>query len=108
MRLRALTRQIIQTGTDQTAVNSWIGRRLPGLLTRAGLVEVEIEPLVSIERQSNGSVTPLLMRFARVAVEERVITAAQHRQWLDQLYQLEVDGEFLVGVTHYFIWGTVE
>ncbi len=104
---RALTRLIVQTGTDQTAANAWVGRRLPGMLTRAGLIDVQIEPVVSLERRSTGSVTPLLMRWAQVATDVGVITAAEQGRWQDQLYQLEVQGEFLVGVTHYFIWGTV-
>jgi len=103
---RELTRRIIQTGTDQTAVNAWVGRRLPGMLTRAGLSDVQIKPLTIFERQSSGAAVRYIVRWVDVAAELGAITADERKRWLDQLYAEETQGGFLVGVTYLFVWGT--
>jgi ubiquinone/menaquinone biosynthesis C-methylase UbiE len=103
---RALTRRIIQAGTDNTAVNAWVGRRLPGLLAAAGLVEVQIRPFVSLERNRDGAAVRYILRWVEVATELERITPAEREQWLDALEGETQRGGFLVGVTHFFVWGT--
>ena len=103
---REITRRIIQVGTDQTAINAWVGRRLPGMLRRAGLEGVQIEPFVSIDRESTGSVVRYILRWSEVAVDLGAISPVERQRWLDQLYEEESAGGFLVAVTHFFAFGT--
>ncbi len=103
---RALTRRIVQVGTDETAVNAWVGRRLPGLLTRAGLADVQVRPFVRLDRQASGSAVLFIVRWADVAVELGAITPHERDIWVNALYAQEAEGGFLIGVTHLFTWGT--
>jgi ubiquinone/menaquinone biosynthesis C-methylase UbiE len=103
---REITRRIIQTGTDRTAINAWVGRRLPGLMTRGGLRDVEVQPLTILERQSSGATLQYLLRWAEVAADVGAITPDQHQRWLDELHEEEAQHGFLVGVTYLFAWGT--
>ena len=102
---RALTRRIIAAGTDDTAVNAWIGRRLPGLLEAAGLGQVQIRSFPTIERDPAGAVVRYLLRWVDVATELGRITADERQQWLADLERETRHGGFLVGVTHLFVWG---
>jgi ubiquinone/menaquinone biosynthesis C-methylase UbiE len=103
---RDLTRRIIQTGTDRTAVNAWVGRRLPGLLTRGGLMDVAVQALTIFERQSTGAAVQYILRFADVAAEVGSISPDERQRWLDDLHEEEAQSGFLVGVTYLFAWGT--
>jgi hypothetical protein len=102
---RELTRRIIQTGTDQTAINAWIGRRLPAVLNRAGLVDVQITPFTALERRLSGPAVRFILRWADVAADLRTISSDERQRWLKQLHDQEAEEGFLVGVTHLFIWG---
>jgi ubiquinone/menaquinone biosynthesis C-methylase UbiE len=103
---RGLTRRIVHVGTDQTAINAWVGRQLPGMLTRAGLVDVQIKPFARLDLQSSGPIVRFILRWADVAAELGAITAEEREGWINQLYAEEAHSGYLVGVTHLFVWGT--
>ena len=103
---RELTRRIVQTGTDQTAINAWVGRRLPGMLSRAGLLDVQIKPLVILERRFSAPTVRFILRWVDVAADLGAINGQERQRWLEQFQEQEADDGFLIGVTHLFAWGT--
>src|SRR5439155_14861859 len=104
---RELTRRIIQVGTDETAINAWVGRALPGLLIGAGLSDVAIKPFTILERRLDGAVVRYVLRWADVAAELGAVTADERQRWLDDLQREESGQSFLAGVTYFFAWGTI-
>ncbi|MGZ6296023.1 MAG: methyltransferase domain-containing protein [Candidatus Limnocylindrales bacterium] len=104
---RELTRRIVTAGSDLSAVDSWIGRRLPRLLQAHGLADVGVRAFVSLERDPHGFLgTNGGPRWADMAVQAGRISEAERGSWLRQLDAVIASGGFLAGITQLFSWGT--
>jgi arsenite methyltransferase len=103
---RALTRRIIAAFSDQAAVDGWLVRRLPGLLRRAGLLEVGARAFAPIEQDPTGFYARMAARAAEVAAQAGAITDEERERWLDELAVTGAAGDSLVGRVHVFCWGT--
>ncbi|HET7341559.1 MAG TPA: methyltransferase domain-containing protein, partial [Methylomirabilota bacterium] len=74
---RALTRRIVAAASDATAVNGWLGRQLPSLFHRAGLVDVRARGFFPIETELKSFYGRMADRCAEVAVKVGAITGAE-------------------------------
>ena len=100
---RAVTRAVLKHFCDSIR-NGWIGRQLPRLFRRAGLVEVRVEPMTST--QTNFARWLALFEIethARRAQEGGLITAEGVGAWLAQLAQAGQEGAFLMGATSFLV-----
>jgi arsenite methyltransferase len=103
---RALTRRIIAAFSDQASVDGWLVRRLPGLLRRAGLLEVGARAFAPIEQDPEGFYARMAVRASEVAVQAGAVTADERERWLGELAATWAAGDGLVGRVHVFCWGT--
>jgi ubiquinone/menaquinone biosynthesis C-methylase UbiE len=106
---RHLARRVLDTRCDALR-NGWIGRQLPGLLRRQGLLDIEIHPTVTYYASAGQQDDPEqvarksiiagdLRRSAAEAERCGVISAEESRTFLAELETLEQAGEFfLAGV----------
>jgi SAM-dependent methyltransferase len=102
---RALTRRIVAAFSDHAAVDGWLVRRLPGLLSRAGLTHVAARAFLPLEREPDGFYGRMAVRAADVAAQMGAITEAERERWLAQLHAEQAAGNFLGGRVHVFCWG---
>ncbi len=103
---RALTRRIVAAFSDQNSVDSWLGRRLPGLLAMAGLREVRVRGFVSLGRDPSGFHAGQAKRAAEVAAKTGAVSDEERRRWLEGLDAEQAAGRFLAGLVSIFAWGT--
>jgi SAM-dependent methyltransferase len=103
---RALTRRIVAASSDHLLVDGWLARRLPSLLTAAGLEDVGVRAFTPLERDPAGFAARLAERRAAVARQAGAISPDEQRAWLDALHAEQTAGRFLGGQTHLFVWGT--
>ncbi len=101
----ALTRRILQHGADYNVLDGWCGRKLPGLLVRHGLNNVQCWPFVYAERDSQSYLITIAERFAALAIAHDVVTDAEARVWLQELYDRAVEGSFFASLNYYFAFG---
>lgn len=102
---RTLTRRIVAAASDHAAVDGWLARRLPGLLGRAGVVDVQARAFMPLERTPGSFYGQLAERAAEVAARAGAITAAERDAWLRALRAEVTAGGFLGGRLHIFAWG---
>ncbi len=102
---RALTRRIVAAHSDHGVTNGWLGRRLPGLLTGAGLHEVQVRAFTPLEQDPTGFYAGTAERAAELAAQIGAITDAERHRWLETLRAEQAAGRFLAGRTHLFVWG---
>ncbi len=103
---RDLTRRIVAAWSDNSLVDGWLGRRLPGLMEEAGLQDVRMRAFTPIERGTTGFYVGLVERAAEIAVTVEAITSEEHRRWLTALRAEQAAGRFVAGLTQLFVWGT--
>jgi ubiquinone/menaquinone biosynthesis C-methylase UbiE len=103
---RALTRRIVAARADHGIVDSWLARRLPGLLAEAGLHDIRVRAFTSLERDPNEFYATWAEAAARQALDSGTITEQEHADWLDTLRVEQAAGRFLAGQTHLFTWAT--
>jgi ubiquinone/menaquinone biosynthesis C-methylase UbiE len=103
---RDLTRRIVAAASDHSSVDSWLVRRLPGLLADAGLVDVRARAFMPLEREPGGFYAGLAERSAETAEKAGAITSAERARWVADLRQTQETGRFLGGRLHIFVWGT--
>jgi ubiquinone/menaquinone biosynthesis C-methylase UbiE len=103
---RALTRRVVAAFSDHGSVDGWLARRLPGLLTEAGLRDVRVCGFTSLERGGSGFYTWSARRAAEVAVETGAISSEEQQAWLSTLQSEQASSRYLVGMTQLFVWGT--
>jgi arsenite methyltransferase len=101
----ALTRRILQHGADFNVVDGWCGRKLPGLLVRHRLDNVQCWPFVYAERDSHSYLITIAERFVALALKHDVVTDAEGRAWLQELYDRAVEGTFFASLNYYFAFG---
>jgi SAM-dependent methyltransferase len=102
---RALTRRIIAALSDHAAVDSWLARRLPGLLARAGLRDIRARAFMPLDQDPAGFYASLAGRAAEVATQTGAITVEERRRWLEALQAEVAAGGGLFGRLHLFVWG---
>ena len=102
-----LTRKILQFGADYNVLDGWCGRKLPGVLVRHGLRDVQCLPFVYSERDAKSYLITIAERFAALAVRHGVVSEAHGQAWLQELYERAVDGTFFASLNYYFAFGTV-
>ena len=100
-----LTRKILQHGADYNVVDGWCGRKLPGLLVKRGLANVQCWPFVYAERDSQSYLITIAERFAALAVIHEVVTEEEARIWLQELYDRAAAGTFFASLNYYFAFG---
>lgn len=100
-----LTRRILQHGADFNVIDGWCGRKLPGLLVRHKLNNVQCWPFVYAERDSQSYLITIAERFAALAVRHNVANEAEARRWLQELYDRAVEGSFFASLNYYFAFG---
>ncbi|MFQ6029882.1 MAG: methyltransferase domain-containing protein [Dehalococcoidia bacterium] len=103
---RELTRRIMASFSDNTAVNGWLARQLPGLLLGLGLTDVRVRAFLPLEREEGSFHAGLAERAAGVAAQVSAITSVERDRWLDELHSEIAAGNFLGGRLHLFAWGT--
>lgn len=103
---RALTRRIVAAYADHAFMDSWLARRLPGMLGAAGLTGIGIRAFTTLERDPDGWFARLTAARAEVAARVGAITARECEVWLAQLEAERAAGRFLAGQTSLFVWGT--
>ncbi len=101
-----LTRKILQHGADYNVLDGWCGRKLPGVLVRNGVRDVQCWPLVCCERDSRSYLITIAERFAALATCHGVIDAEESQLWLQELHDRAVEGTFFASLNYYFAFGT--
>jgi len=102
---RALTRRIVAAFSDHSTVDGWLVRRLPGLLSRAGLTHVAARAFLPLEQEPDGFYGRMAARAVDVAAQTGAITESEREGWLDALRAEQAAGSFLAGRVHIFCWG---
>lgn len=101
----ALTRKILQHGADYNVLDGWCGRKLPGLLVRHGVQNVQCWPFVYAERDTQSYLITIAERFAALAANNGVVTDTEAKAWLQELYDRGADGTFFASLNYYFAFG---
>jgi ubiquinone/menaquinone biosynthesis C-methylase UbiE len=102
---RALTRRIVAAASDGTAVDGWLGRRLPRLFKQAGLTGVRVRGFFPLETEGRTFYANLAERSAEVALQAGAITDAERRAWLTAFRAQHDQGPIVAGRLHIFVWG---
>jgi len=102
---RPLTRRIVAANSDYASVEGWLGRRLPRLLTRAGLVDVRVRAFTTIEVGPSGFHATAAEWAADTAVQVNAISEDERQAWLTALHAEQEAGEFVASLTKLFVWG---
>lgn len=102
---RALTRRIVAAASDATAVDGWLSRRLPLLLSRAGLEDVRVRGFFPLEADPRGFYADMMERAAEAALKIGAIAESEYRGWLDALHAEQTRGPVIAGRLHIFAWG---
>jgi hypothetical protein len=102
---RPLTRRIVAALSDHGAVDGWLVRRLPGLLSQAGLTHVGARAFLPLQREPDGFYGRAAVRAVDVAAETGAITTSEREGWLAALRAEQAAGNFLSGRVHIFCWG---
>jgi SAM-dependent methyltransferase len=102
---RALTRRVVAAMSDHAAVDSWLARRLPGILTDLGLVDVRARGFMPLEREAGTFYAGMAERAANLAAETHAITTDERDRWLAGLHGEIAAGRFVGGRLHIFTWG---
>jgi ubiquinone/menaquinone biosynthesis C-methylase UbiE len=100
---RALTRRIINVHADARFASPWIGRAVPALLEQAGVSQVQVRGLPTLDRDATGYGALAVRTRAEFAVQAGAISAQERDNWLAQLDAQP--GSFLAGATYIFSWG---
>ena len=102
---RVLTRRIIAAASDATAVDGWVGRRMPSLFEQGGLKDIHVRGFFPLETDPRGFYASLANRSAETALRSGAITEAEHSNWLEALHAQQLRGPVIGGRLHIFTWG---
>lgn len=103
-----LTRTILQHGADYNVRDGWCGRKLPGLLVRHRLRDVQCWPFVYSERDSQLYLITIAERFAALAASRGAVSDAAAKAWLQELYERAHDGTFYASLNYYCSFGRTD
>lgn len=101
---RELTRRIVAAFSDHSAVNSHLVRRLPGILSERGIVDVQARGLMSLERGA-GFYSNMAERAAQLAAKVGAVTTVEADAWMNDLHEQLRNNTFMGGRLHIFVWG---
>ncbi|MBI3967315.1 MAG: methyltransferase domain-containing protein [Chloroflexi bacterium] len=104
---RVTTRRIVAAYSDHGVADGWLARRLPSLLTAAGVSGVRVRAFTALEQDVTGHRAKSIAQRAALAVRTGVITESDYQRWVDILATEQQVGRFLAGSTYLFAWGTV-
>ncbi len=102
---RRLTRRVLD-GVSEHITQPWMGRELPGLFHRAGLIDPSVAVETTWSRDRSTATDRPCPQLAAGALDEGAITTDEARRWLDQLAQAADHGEFLWGTTGFAVGAT--
>jgi len=97
----AVVRSVIDTLITNTT-NPFSGRRIPGLLSKAGLVVDEVGSHALVQERTVGAGT-LVAKIATLAAARGAITAAQREQLLAELDAGAASGDIHLSVTMFAV-----
>ncbi len=100
---RELTRRVV-VGAADAIVNGGLARRLPGLFTEAGLMDVRVRAFTPIEQDPASYYARNAELRVNMAVRIGAVSEEERERWLAGLRTELAEGRFLAGVTHLFIW----
>ena len=102
---RALTRRIVAASSDAIAVDGWLVRRVPLLLTQVGIGDIRVRGFFPLETDPHSFYGQVPERIADVALKAGAITAAEHAGWLEALHAEQARGPVVAGRLQIFVWG---
>jgi hypothetical protein len=104
---RALTRRILNFSSDRH-IEGWSGRRLAPLFRDCGIVEVFVEPVVTVDEGFDGPQwVGFLHQRAEMALAASVVSDAEASEWLDAIERAVVRRRYFFSVTQFVVWGDV-
>lgn len=102
---RRVTRRILNHSADRS-LDSWIGRRLPGMFAAAGFSEVVAQPMLLTDQGAEDRAwLEFLMERADMALEAAVITRDDYAAWTDGLNNAFAAGTFFFAVVQFAVLG---
>jgi SAM-dependent methyltransferase len=102
---REVTRRIVAAASDATAVDGWLGRRLPRLFVQAGLDDVRVRGFFPLDTERGSFYANLAERSADVAVKAGAISDAERNVWVAAFHAQHEQGPIVAGRLHVFVWG---
>lgn len=102
---RELTRRVLHWRCDHYGGNNWSGRQLWRQMSTAGLSNVRVEPIVSVARGEQDSLTLSLLRAAQVARDGGEITPIEHDVWVAELRAALSAGSFFASIVYFMVIG---
>lgn len=100
-----ITRKILNYGCDTTP-NGWIGRQLPALFAKAGLVSITVVPITFVLTDFAAADNVFqLQRMATGAHQSGVVSASEAATWLKTLEKVSQAGQFFSAVMGFIIKG---
>ena len=103
---RQLTRRIVAAFSDHAAVNADLARRVPGILAKLGLGQVESRGFMPLERGPGTFYATMAERAGEVAAQTGAIGAEELTRWRAALHAAFESGHFIAGRLHLFIWAS--
>jgi SAM-dependent methyltransferase len=98
---RELTRRLVIYDSDQRFADGWTGRRLRGLFLDAGLTDVEVQVLPTVDDTEGSYLQGRAERLALRAAEMGVIGPDQAERWIDELREVAARGRFFSSINYY-------
>lgn len=102
---RAVVRKVLHFDCDNDTRDGWIGRQLPLMFKSTGLVNVDVETgVVVFDPQQFG---PYFLEIGRSALQNNVITTAEHDYWQSEIEGLLGRDELFCTITYFMVMGRV-
>jgi ubiquinone/menaquinone biosynthesis C-methylase UbiE len=102
---RVMTRRILAAATDYGFANALVSRRLPALLTAAGVEDLRFRAFTSLENDPAGFLAKAAELRPVVAAQSGAVTQAEGEAWLRTLRDEMKAGRYLGGTTYVYAWG---
>jgi ubiquinone/menaquinone biosynthesis C-methylase UbiE len=100
---RSLTRVILQHAAEHYVLCADAAKRLPGLYTEVGFVEVEVLTFLQAERSEDGLLFDLVVRFAALAAAQGRVRPEAASDWVGTLRRKTAEGTFFASLPHYAV-----
>lgn len=104
---KELTRKILNFGCDTTP-NGWIGRHLPSLFKRCGLIDVAVVPITFVLTDfSAANEVFKIEKTALSAMKKNIISKNEAKHWLKSLKNSSEKSQFFSAIMGFIICGKV-